>query len=169
MWSLGVQTDRKPVPGGRYENIDGNPVVALGRLNADGVFDDTFGIDIGVDGEVFAVAVQPDGGIIIGGDFKKVAGVDAKNIARLNPDGTLDPTFAVGSGADKSVRDIAIQDDGKLVVVGEFGVLSGAAFGKVARLNPDGTADVEFTPGMGANGIVHSVGLQQDGGIIVAG
>jgi uncharacterized delta-60 repeat protein len=169
VWSLGVQADRKPVPGGRYENIDGNPVVALGRLNADGLFDDTFGIDVGVDGEVFAVAVQPDGGIVIGGDFKKVAGVAVKNIARLNPDGTLDPTFAVGSGADKPVRDIAIQDDGKLVVVGEFGVLSGAAFGKVARLNPDGTADAEFTPGMGANGIVHSLGLQQDGGIIVAG
>ena len=169
VWALGVQADRKPIPGGRYENIDGNPVDALGRLNADGVFDGTFGIDVGVDGEVFAVAVQADGGIVIGGDFKKVAGVAAKNIARLNPDGTFDPIFAVGTGADKPVRDIAIQDDGKLVVVGEFGVLSDAAFGKVARLNPDGTADAEFTPGMGANGIVHSVGLQQDGGIIVSG
>ena len=56
-----------------------------------------------------------------------------------------------------------------MVVVGEFGVLSGAAFGKVARLNPDGTADAEFTPGMGANGSVHSVGPQQAVGIIVAG
>ena len=169
VWSLGVQPDRKPIPGGRYTFVDGNAVLSASRLNADGVYDTTFAIGAGVEGEVFAVVVQPDGGIIIGGDFKKVAGVDAKNIARLNPDGTLDPTFAVGSGADKSVRDIAIQDDGKLVVVGEFGVLSGAAFGKVARLNPDGTADGEFTPGMGANGIVHSLGLQQDGGIIVAG
>ena len=169
VWSIGVQADHKPVPGGRYENIDGNQVEALGRLNADGVFDDTFGIDEGVDGDVYVVAVQSDGAIVIGGDFKKVAGVAAKNIARLNPDGTLDSTFAVGSGADKPVRDIAIQHDGKLIVVGEFGMLSGAAFGKVARLNPDGTADSEFKPGIGANGIVHAVGMQQDGGIIISG
>ena len=169
VWSLGVQLDRKPIPGGRYSLVDGNDVLSASRLNADGVYDSTFAIGVGVEGEVFAVAVQSDGGIVIGGDFKKVAGVDAKNIARLNPDGTLDSTFAVGSGADKPVRDIAIQDDGKLVVVGEFGILADASLGKVGRLNPDGSADAEFSPGMGANDIVHSVGIQQDGGIIIAG
>ena len=118
---------------------------------------------------MFAVAVQSDGGIVIGGDFRKVAGEAAKNIARLNPDGTLDTTFAVGTGADKPIRDIAIQPDGRLVVVGEFGIVSGGSFGKVGRLNPDGTVDAEFSPGMGSNGIVHAVGVQQDGGIIIAG
>mgnify|MGYP001452838418 CR=1 FL=1 len=59
--------------------------------------------------------------------------------------------------------------DGKLVVVGEFGTVAGGSFGKIARLNPDGSADTEFSPGMGANGIVHSVGIQQDGGIIISG
>ena len=49
VWSLGVQADHKPVPGGRYENVDGNQVEALGRLNADGVFDDTFSINEGVE------------------------------------------------------------------------------------------------------------------------
>jgi uncharacterized delta-60 repeat protein len=169
VWSLGVQPDRKPIPGGRYTFVDGNAVLSTSRLNADGVYDTTFAIGAGVEGEVFAVAVQSDGGIIIGGDFRKIAGEAAKNIARLNPDGTLDTTFAVGTGADKPIRDIAIQPDGKLVVVGEFGIVSGGSFGKVARLNPDGTPDAEFSPGMGANGIVHSVGIQQDGGLIIAG
>ena len=169
VWSLGVQPDRKPIPGGRYTFVDGNAVLSASRLNADGVYDTTFTIGAGVEGEVFAVAIQPDGGIVLGGDFRKIAGEAAKNIARLNPDGTLDTTFAVGTGADKPIRDIAIQLDGKLVVVGEFGIVSGGSFGKVARLNPDGTPDAEFSPGMGANGIVHSVGLQQDGGIIIAG
>ena len=113
--------------------------------------------------------VQSDGGIVIGGDFKKVAGIAAKNIARLNPDGSFDANFMVGSGADKPVRDIAIQDDGKMVVVGEFGMLSGAAFSKVARLNLDGTPDSEFKPGAGADGIVHAVGIQRDGGVIISG
>ena len=167
--SLGVQPDRKPIPGGRYTFVDGNAVLSVSRLNADGVYDNTFTIGAGVEGEVFAVAVQSDGGIVIGGDFRKVAGEAAKNIARLNPDGTLDTTFAVGTGADKPIRDIAIQPDGKLVVVGEFGIVAGGSFGKVGRLNPDGSVDTEFTSGMGANGIVHAVSVQQDGGIIIAG
>ncbi|HJO09588.1 MAG TPA: Calx-beta domain-containing protein, partial [Verrucomicrobiota bacterium] len=169
VWSLGVQPDRKPIPGGRYTVVDGNAVASASRLNADGLYDATFNIAAGVDGEVFAVVVQSDGGIVIGGDFKKVAGQAAKNIARLNPDGTLDTTFAVGTGADKPIRDIAIQWDGKLVVVGEFGVVSGGSFGKIGRLNPDGSVDAEFSSGMGANGIVHSVGVQEDGGIVICG
>ncbi|MDP7051369.1 MAG: Calx-beta domain-containing protein [Verrucomicrobiota bacterium] len=169
VWSLGVQLDRKPIPGGRYTVVDGNEVASASRLNADGVFDNTFNIDVGVDGEVFAVVVQSDGGIVIGGDFKKVSGQAANNIARLNSDGTLDTIFAVGAGADKPIRDISIQSDGKLVVVGEFGVLAGGGFAKIGRLNLDGTPDSEFSPGMGANGIVHAVGIQQDGGIIIGG
>ena len=55
---------------------------AFGRLNADGVFDDTFAIGDGVDGEVFAVAVQTDGAIVIGGEFTKIAGQSVRNIAR---------------------------------------------------------------------------------------
>jgi len=167
--SLGVQPDRKPIPGGRYTFVDGNAVLSASRLNADGGYDNTFAIGAGVEGEVFAVAVQSDGGIVIGGDFKKVAGEAAKNIARLNPDGSIDATFAMGTGADKPIRDIAIQADGKLVVVGEFGIVAGGSFGKIARLNPDGSADAGFSPGIGANGIVHSVGIQQDGGIIICG
>ncbi|OUV36888.1 MAG: hypothetical protein CBC62_08425, partial [Opitutia bacterium TMED102] len=147
VWALGVQGDRKPVPGGRYTVIDGNDIEAFGRLNADGVFDDTFGIDVGVDGEVFAVAVQTDGAILIGGEFTKVAGETLRNIARLNADGTLDPTFVVEGGADRAVRDLAIQPDGKIVVVGEFGTLGGSVFSRVGRLNADGTADATFVPG----------------------
>ena len=163
VWSMGVQLDRKPIPGGRYSLVDGNDVLSASRLNADGVYDNTFTIGEGVEGEVFAIVVQSDGGIVIGGDFKKVAGIAAKNIARLNPDGSFDANFMVGSGADKPVRDIAIQDDGKMVVVGEFGMLSGAAFSKVARLNLDGTPDSEFKPGAGADGIVqiHSTDMDE--------
>ena len=169
VWALGVQSDRKPVPGGRFTIIDGNDLEAFGRLNADGVFDDTFAIDSGVNGEVFAVAVQPDGAIIIGGDFTKVAGESVRNIARLNPDGMLDLTFVVDGGADRAVRDLAIQPDGKILVVGDFGVLGGAVLPRVGRLNTDGTVDVTFVPGSGANAIVHAVGIQEDGGMIVGG
>ena len=89
------------------------------------MFDDTFAIGDGIDGEVFAVAVQTDGAILIGGEFTKIAGQSVRNIARLNADGTLDETFIVEGGADRAVRDLAIQPDGKIVAVGEFGTLGG--------------------------------------------
>ena len=169
VWALGVQGDRKPVPGGRYTIIDGNEIEAFGRLNADGVFDDTFAIGDGIDGEVFAVAVQTDGAILIGGEFTKIAGQSVRNIARLNADGTLDETFIVEGGADRAVRDLAIQPDGKIVAVGEFGTLGGIVRSRVGRLNADGTVDATFAPGAGANAVVHAVGLQEDGGVIVGG
>ena len=81
------------------------------------MFDDTFAIGDGIDGEVFAVAVQTDGAILIGGEFTKIAGQSVRNIARLNADGTLDETFIVEGGADRPVRDLAIQPDGKIVAV----------------------------------------------------
>ena len=62
VWALGVQGDRKPVPGGRYTVIDGNDIEAFGRLNADGVFDDTFGIETRFDSECIVkhtVGIQP--------------------------------------------------------------------------------------------------------------
>src|SRR5436189_6262030 len=48
---------------------------------------------IGFGNGVYATAVQPDGKIIIAGEFSSVLGVPRGNIARLNSDGTLDMTF----------------------------------------------------------------------------
>src|SRR5947207_2400705 len=54
----------------------------------------------GVDGPIYAIAVQPDGGIVIGGDFTTVRGLVRNRIARLNADGSGDATFDPGTGAN---------------------------------------------------------------------
>ena len=66
------------------------------------------------------MAVQPDGRIIIGGEFTHVDGVPLNHIARLNADGSLDPTFDPGAGFDGDVFSLALQPDGKVVVGGAF-------------------------------------------------
>ena len=58
----------------------------------------------GADSAVYALAVQPDGKIVIGGDFTSYNGGGAKRVIRLNADGTRDTNFnALGSGANDSV------------------------------------------------------------------
>lgn len=64
---------------------------------------------------------MPSGsGFIVGGSFNGYRGVARGNIARVNSDGTLDAQFAVGAGFDAQVNDMAVQPDGKILVVGNF-------------------------------------------------
>ena len=58
----------------------------------------SFDPGFGVNGTVNAVVVQPDGKVIIGGEFTTVKGLARTNIARLNADGSGDPTFNPGTG-----------------------------------------------------------------------
>ncbi|HNC45679.1 MAG TPA: hypothetical protein PLU80_16045, partial [Acidobacteriota bacterium] len=113
----------------------------------------------------FAIALQPDGKIVIGGDFNFVAGQPAQGIARLNPDGTRDTTF--NSSANDLIWTLGLQADGKLLVGGDFSMLGGQPCSRIGRLNADGTLDTSF-PG-GADSTVRTVLIQPDGKIVVGG
>ena len=70
-------------------------------------------------------------------------------------------------GADNSVLAIAQQSDGKLLVGGGFGSLSGQMQPGLARLNPDGSLDASFGPGAG--GTVNALAVQTDDRVLVGG
>src|SRR6185436_12543247 len=81
------------------------------------------GFDPNADGLIRVIVVQPDGKILLGGDFTTLspnggAPVTRNRIARLNPDGTLDTGF--DPNANNSVYAIALQADGKILVSGAF-------------------------------------------------
>jgi hypothetical protein len=80
------------------------------------------------------IAVQPDGKIVIGGNFTNVQGAARNRIARLEADGRLDKNMNPGGGADKSVWRMASQADGKIVIAGAFENFDGVRCGGVARL-----------------------------------
>ncbi len=119
----------------------------------------------------YAIAVQGDGKVLIGGDFTAVNGnTNFNHIARLNVDGSLDPAFNPGTGANGSVRSIVVQLDGKVLLGGLFtGVNGNTNFNHIARLNMDGSLDSSFTPGLGANDVVYGIALQNDGRIMLGG
>jgi uncharacterized delta-60 repeat protein len=129
----------------------------------------------GFDNDVFSVAVQADGKIVLGGGFTTLNGATGVNyIARLNADGTPDTAFTTntGTGFDNIPFSVAVQADGKIVLGGFFTTLNSVTgVNRIARLNADGTPDTAFTTntGTGFDNSVFSVAVQADGKIVVGG
>ena len=84
--------------------------------------------------------------------------------------GTLDSTFNPGTGANDTVLTISVQNDGKIIIGGNFTYYNGMSTNKIARLNTDGTLDNTFNMGgTGFNGSVFKTTIQSDSKIIVVG
>ena len=175
-----VQPDGKILIGGDFTALNPNGAASaarnfIARLNPDGTVDEDF--NPSANGSVHTIAVQPDGKILIGGDFSALApnggpSVSRLRIARLNADGTLDTSF--DPRANTTVTTIAVQPDGKILVGGAFTTLSpngGAAVTRylVARLNPDGTVEASFNPNVINSNRVLTVAVQADGKILIGG
>jgi uncharacterized delta-60 repeat protein len=114
---------------------------------------------------VYATVVQPDGRIVVGGEFTNIVGQSRNYLARLNPDGSLDASF--NPRASNAVNCLALQPDGKILVGGTFTGIGGQSRGRIARLNPDGSVDVGFNPN--ANSTVNCLAIQPDGKILIGG
>ena len=167
--TINIQTDGKIIVGGDFTSFNGVSRKKIARLNNDGTLDPTFNIGTGFNNVVLTISIQTDGKIIVGGDFTSFNGVSRKKIARLNNDGTLDPTFNIGTGFNYCVQSINIQTDGKIIVGGWFTTFNGTARNNIARLNSDGTLDTSFNPGLGFDNWVRTTCIQTDGKIIVGG
>ena len=79
-----------------------------------------------------AIVPQPDGKILIGGNFSTINGVTRNRIARLNSDGTLDTGF--NPNASSNVLSIVLQPDGKIIIGGSFSTVGGVTRNCIARL-----------------------------------
>jgi len=173
--ALAVQPNGKLLVVGSFNTTHGAVRRGIGRLNADGTTDHSFlngRTGAGLNESVRVAAVQPDGKVLVGGDFTEIDGVARGNVARLLPDGGVDASFLnASSGVDGSgLFSIAVQPDGKVLVGGFFTTVNGVGRGNLARLNGDGSLDTTFMNGMaGTENTVHSFALQPDGKVLVGG
>ena len=181
VYAIAPQGDGKLLVGGMFTSIDGTNCNRVARLNANGSLDTSFAPPSGIDDgsgavrRVLSILTQPDGKALIGGWFSSANGQPCTGIVRLAPDGTTDTSFNVTclhetglSGDLGFVNALALQPDGKIIVVGNFQVRGGAAGNGILRLNSDGSLDAAFTAGGG--GIpIQSVAIQSDGRILVGG
>jgi hypothetical protein len=151
-------------PGANVQN-------ALMRFDSAGVRDATFQVSVGdiFFNQVFDIVVQPDLKIVIGGSFLGVNGAPSSGVARLNANGSRDLDFNVGSGADDTVIRLQRQADGKLIAAGVFRHFNGVPRSGIVRLNTNGSVDLGFDPGAGANDYVYNALPLAAGGTLVAG
>lgn len=179
--SLALQPDGKILQLGTCYSSGGQDF-GLVRLNADGSFDTSFGaggkllIDFGGADWPEALAVQPDGKILLAGESSNGAGYDA-SVVRINADGSLDTGFGSGGKAlidvyaDDWGQCLALQPDGKILLGGD----NGQDF-ILIRLNADGSLDTTFD-GDGKTRIAvgesadwgFCLALQADGRILLGG
>jgi uncharacterized delta-60 repeat protein len=171
--SIVLQPDGKILAAGGFSGYNGTSQNYITRLNSDGTLDTGFNSGTGFGGPDPAarvITLQPDGKILVGGDFTTYNGVAQNRITRLNSDGTRDTGFDSGTGFSNPVRKIVLQPDGKILVGGVFSTYNGVTVNRIVRLNTDGTRDTGFsTEGTGFGNIIHAIALQSDGKLLVGG
>ncbi|PYT01803.1 MAG: hypothetical protein DMF63_02890 [Acidobacteria bacterium] len=169
--------DGKILVGGDFTEVQGYAASGLARLNADGSVDTSFNApdffsSLGIGNAVYAIAIQPDGKILVGGQILGAAPDATPGIRRLNADGSIDQSFFItpltfaSTFGGPIVYDIELQSDGKIVIGGVFGGLASGE--NIGRFNSDGTRDVTFS-GMASGVTVKDIAISPDGKIFLGG
>ncbi|MEO7676597.1 MAG: Calx-beta domain-containing protein, partial [Verrucomicrobiota bacterium] len=167
--SLKVASDGRIIIGGGFTSFNGVSRNSIARLNSNGALDNSFAPGLGANGTVWALAIQADGKILIGGEFSTVNGIPRNDVARLSSDGSLDLTFDAGTGPDDSVFSIVQDADSTILIGGEFTTVNLIPRSSIARLASNGALSTSATFGGGADGIVYSLTLQPDRKILMGG
>ena len=185
--AIAIQSDNKLVVAGDVFN-GSNLDFGLIRLNANGTLDTSFGVSglrttaigTGTD-SANAVAIDSSGRILVAGSASNGSNLDFA-VARYTSAGALDTTYGSGGKAivsmgagDDVINGIALQADGKLIVVGSSIQGSSTDFA-IARLDANGALDLTFdadgklTFSFGTTSdVAYSVAVQSDGRILVGG
>ena len=187
---MALQPDGKIIAAG-IANSTNSRDFGLARFNPNGTLDTSFGVngtvitDLGGQDVINGVALQNDGKIVAAG--RTGFSADGWAVARYNADGSLDSTFGLNGvvitdllpGSDVAY-DVAVQGDGKIVVVGQASpsaTISTTRFA-VVRYNADGSLDTTFGGGAGyvltadfgtSDASPNKVLLQPNGDIIALG
>lgn len=169
--ALAVQQDNKVLVGGLFTNYNGANRNQIVRLNPNGTLDTTFNIGNGFGSfgnTVWDILVQPaDNKILVGGNYTSYNGTPRNRLVRLEPNGSLDPTFNASFNSD--VFDLALQPNSKVVASGLFTTYNGLPHNRLIRLEANGDLDPTFQTGAGFNGNVITVFIQPSDGKILAG
>ena len=169
---LALQTNGKVLIAGSFDSVNGTNRVGVARLNSNGSLDNTFDANLSVNTRLGAVAVQPDGKVLLGGSLWIAGDTNIYGFVRLKVDGSLDGTFQQGIwGSDQNfgVNRIALQPDGKVLLSGQ-GKIQGMQRYGIARLRADGSLDPTFDAGEGLRDQeAGPIALQPDGKILIGG
>lgn len=166
--AVAVEADGRILVGGQFSGVSGQSRFGIARLMPSGA--PAAALAAAPNDRVNAIVVQADGRIVIGGEFDTVGGAAHVFVARLTAAGSVDPTFTsqVAGNAALGVSELAVLANGKVVIAGGFGSVSGQPRDRLARLNADGSLDSGFNaPPLGST--IDAMLLQPDGKLVIAG
>jgi uncharacterized delta-60 repeat protein len=143
---MALTPEGKVVICGIFNMFDGRYRGYIAMLNSNGGLAPGLGERYGLDTWAFALALQSDGRILVGGDFDTAEWITRNRVARFNPDGSLDESFNVGNGPNDRVLHLNQLPDGRIFVGGEFGSVNGASRPRMAILSSTGAVDTNFVP-----------------------
>lgn len=180
--TIAIQSDDKVIIGGNFRlNSNTQYRQRIFRVTSSGVVDSFFNVGKGFNGmaignydySVNCLEVQSDDKILAGGKFTDFNDTPCNNFTRLNADGSLDQGFntTLGTGFNNEIKDILLQEDGKIIVAGLFSTLNNINAHYIVRLNQNGTVDNTFSspfPEAAAFNRVTKVKISSDGKYIIA-
>jgi uncharacterized delta-60 repeat protein len=169
-----IQPDGAIIIGGTFIGYNGFARGGIARVLTNGTLDSSFDPGVGTGGNVFALALQHNGQIVLGGRFVQYAGINRTFIARVSSNGSLDQGY--NPVPDDWVQSLAVEPDDRILVGGFFTMINAVGRSRIARLNTNGSVDVTFDPGFGFVGSltndatqVRGIALQQFGRVLAGG
>lgn len=167
--ALLIQADGKILVAGRFNTFNGQPFSRLVRLNYDGSIDSDFNVGVGFDKLVYALALQSDQKIIVGGSFLSYNGASQRRILRLNTNGSLDVTFDSGAAfSNGDVLSLLVQPDDRILVGGTFsGTYNTHPSLRLIRILKSGNYDPSFQSDL--NGKLNTMCFTSDQKLIAGG
>lgn len=141
VFSLALLPDGKIIVGGGYNQVFGTVTKNnFARLNANGTLDTAFNTGTGTGTSILSriksIALQSDGKMVISGEFSVYNGISRKGIARINANGTLDTSFAVGTGiTSSSGQSVNLLEDGSILLAGNFTTYNNVTRNRIAKIS----------------------------------
>lgn len=168
-----IHTDGDYLVCGGFSSVNNtNNINSLVKININGTLENTFSVGSGSNGESNTVEVLADGTIILAGSFPSFNGNSTfKSIVKLTSTGSFASGFTPGSYYFNRIKDVLLQNDGKIIVVGHFaenGSLPNST-NRIIRLMPDGTKDETFDIGTGFGGPADCIIKMADDSLLVGG
>ncbi len=151
-------------------------VIGINCFSQNYEIDPSFNVGTGfssdADSAAYGIEIQADNKILVLGNFHSFDGTPMNKLVRLNSDGSIDPTFIIGTGfVDYGPVVMKVQTDGKIIVAGYFDEYNNVLAKGIVRLHPNGALDTTFNyNGFGFNySQVEKIILHDDGKIVVIG
>ncbi|MEZ4739664.1 MAG: delta-60 repeat domain-containing protein [Flavobacteriales bacterium] len=144
--------------------------LGLGSRAQSPTVDPDFDTGVGANAIISTTLVQPDGKVILAGQFTSFNGSPAGRIVRVDASGVIDPTFDVGAGFNDQVTGAHLYADGSILVIGSFSMYdTNSPAPRIIKLLSNGSIDPSFTPPVLNATLLVQLAVRSDGRILVSG